>query len=499
MTHSFFAGMGGFVFDTEDAECPPYIAGSPRLILTAQGIAKLAEHGHLPNIPETLIADKSKANFVAKLLATLQASWFLVQCVARWKAHLTITLLELNTLAHVICALLMYLFWMNKPYDIHEPIRISGKWVRPLCATMWMFSHISTEKHWEYRSVRLDPPEIERLLVADVSHLRSSHRVRTQNFEANSKREVITPVENEEDLTLLPHGEDIELGLRRQEISIDVLPSTSKSNGESDQSGRSFICLSNETSVTRYAREADNILNNEMCLETGFGPKQESLHFKQRNISTSDIPKYITPRVQIDITGARLTRWRLASAFLRENQHIWGQYAKPYERIPQVEAGCPIYEFPAKNLKASFVDPQVKNWPGDNLLGREDQLLRSLVLSFATAAYGGIHASAWNEYFATASERHWWRFSSVFIAASGVVINLWPIIVTLDRFSYSKNIWLRLVSKILMLALRLPVGAAGGIYIVVRPYLVVEALVSLRKLPTDAYQVPRYVQFIPHL
>ena len=61
------------MFDTEDADHPPYIPGSPRLILTAQGIAKLAEHGHLPNVPETLVADKSKADFVAKLLATLQA------------------------------------------------------------------------------------------------------------------------------------------------------------------------------------------------------------------------------------------------------------------------------------------------------------------------------------------------------------------------------------------------------------------------------------------
>lgn len=493
--------MGGFVFDTEDAGCPPYIAGSPRLILTAHGIAKLAEHGHLPNVPEAVIADKSKANFVAKLLATLQASWFLVQCVARWKAHLTITLLELNTLAHVICALLMYLFWMNKPYDIHEPIRISGEWVRPLCATMWMFSHISTEKHWEGKYEKLDPPEIERLLFADVSHLRSSHHVRTQNFEANSEREVTIPLENEEDLTLLPpHGEDIELGLRRQEISIDVLPSPSTSNGESDQSGRSFMCLSNGTSVTRYAGEADDILNNEMCPETGFGPKQESLHFKQRNVSRSDIPKYITPRVQIDITGTRLTRWRLASAVLRENQHIWGQYARPYERIPQVEAGCAIYEFRAKDLNANFVDPQVENWPGDGLLGREDQLLRSLLVSFATAAYGGIHALAWNGYFATASERRWWRFSSVFLATSGVVSRWWPITGTLDRFlSESENICLQLTSLFLMLPIAVLVFFAIATYVVVRPYMVVEALVSLRQLPINAYQVPRFVQFIPHL
>ena len=51
MTHSFFAGMEGFVFDTDYLTSPPYTPGSPRLILTAHGVAKLAEHGNLPNIP----------------------------------------------------------------------------------------------------------------------------------------------------------------------------------------------------------------------------------------------------------------------------------------------------------------------------------------------------------------------------------------------------------------------------------------------------------------
>ena len=397
------------MFDTEDADCPPYIPGSPRLILTAHGIAKLAEHGHLPNIPESQIADKSKADFVAKLLATLQASWFLVQCVARWKAHLTMTLLELNTLAHTICALLMYLLWMNKPYDVHEPIRISGEWVRPLCATMSMFSHISTEEpQSETRSV----PEIEGLLFADVSRLRSPHHVRMQNFEP----------------------------------------------------------------------------------ETGFVPLWE-------NVSNN---KKIT-----------LTRWRLASAFLRENQDFWVQYAKPYERIPEVEPGCPIYEFPAMKLKANFVDTQVSNWPGDNLLGQEDKVLRSFLLSFATAAYGGIHALAWNEYLATASERDWWRFSSVFIAASGVLMCvlmcLWTVVglmrsrtavIWRPQLSRLPNFWADLGLLLCACGVVLLVSASGAavlIYVVARSYLVVEALISLRQLPIDAYQTPRFVQFILHI
>ena len=491
------------MFDTDDADYPPYIPGSPRLILTAHGVAKLAEHGRLPNVSEAVIVDKSKADFVAKLLATLQASWFLVQCVARWKEHLTMTLLELITLAHAICALLMYLLWMNKPYDVHEPIGVSGPWVRPLCATMWMFSHISTEKHREGRAEITDEPEIEKLLFAAVSHLQSSYPVRKQNLEHNTEGEVIAPAEYEEENLALSssHGGNIELGLGGQEVGIDALPSLSTTIGKSNQSARAFICLSDGTSVTRYVREASSILNNEMCLETGFGPKQESVCFMKLNISRSKIPRNITPRVQIGITGIRMTRWRLASAVLRENQHIWGQYATPYERIPEVEASCPIHEFKARDLNTNFVDPQTKNWPGNDLLGRENKLLRSLLLSFATAAYGGIHASAWNQYFVTASECHWWRFCSVFIAASGVVMSLRTIgSQAVNRFSDVERNWLRvLLYMFIGVPLTYSAVVASVIYVIARSYLVVEALISLRQLPINAYQTPRFVQSIPHL
>ena len=209
--------------------------------------------------------------------------------------------------------------------------------------------------------------------------------------------------------------------------------------------------------------------------------------------------KYITPRVQIDIMDqTRLTRWRLASACLRENQYIWGQYATPYERIPELEAGCPIYEYRAKDLNVNFVDSQVKNWPSGGLLGREDKLLRSLLLSFATAAYGGIHALAWNEYFATAPERHWWRFSSVFVAASGVLISLRTINVRACAPGL-EIIWLRVDLSFLVTPLTWLIISAGIIYLVARSYLVVEALNSLRQLPINAYQTPRFVQSIPHL
>ena len=196
-----------------------------------------------------------------------------------------------------------------------------------------------------------------------------------------------------------------------------------------------------------------------------------------------------------------LTGWRLACAVLRENEHIWGQYATPYKRIPEVEAGCPIYEYRAKDLHANFIDAQVKNWPGNDLLGREDKLLRSLLLSFTTATYGGVHASTWYQYLVTASERHWWRFCSVFIAASGVVMSLRTI--SSQAVNCLMNIernWLRVLLYIFVGAhLACLALAASLIYVVARSYLVVEAIISLRQLPINAYETPRFVQYIPHL
>lgn len=111
MTHNFFGSTGGFVFEIGPGfesdpergsaghflppECPR------RLTLTARGMALLARCGRLPNIAKAEITDKSKANDLAKALVMIQASWMLVQVLARLIARLPVTLLEVNTIAHV--------------------------------------------------------------------------------------------------------------------------------------------------------------------------------------------------------------------------------------------------------------------------------------------------------------------------------------------------------------------------------------------------------------
>ena len=101
MTHSFFASTGGFAFEISDDEAQCLPNGCKRLTLTARGVAFLASCGHIPNVSKADITDKSKANNVAKALVIIQASWMLVQVIGRLLAGLPVTLLEVNTIAHV--------------------------------------------------------------------------------------------------------------------------------------------------------------------------------------------------------------------------------------------------------------------------------------------------------------------------------------------------------------------------------------------------------------
>ena len=113
------------------------------LTLTARGVALLGKCGHLPDIREEDIADKSKTDGIAKLLSCAQALWMLMQVCGRLAQGLPVTLLEINTLGHVLCALVIYILWWHKPRQIFEPTKLSGGWTRPICAYMYMSSKIS--------------------------------------------------------------------------------------------------------------------------------------------------------------------------------------------------------------------------------------------------------------------------------------------------------------------------------------------------------------------
>jgi hypothetical protein len=139
--HGFYVGMGGLVIDLDNS----FVRSPFRATLTPSGVSLLAKRGHLPpNISKDFIDDKSKADDFAKFLVCVQSMWCFLQYIGRVAGHLPVTLLEVNTLGHALCALAIYACWWHKPFDIKHPYVLQDKAVPPnLCAYMWMCSYVS--------------------------------------------------------------------------------------------------------------------------------------------------------------------------------------------------------------------------------------------------------------------------------------------------------------------------------------------------------------------
>lgn len=116
--------MGGFAFDTQD---PISVFGDEtRFVLTPDGVSLIMKHfPHLiPDISARSLQDRSKAGGMAKALLVVQVLYFCVSCALRKVEGLPLSLLEISTLAHALCAILTYAVWWTKPLNILEPTPI---------------------------------------------------------------------------------------------------------------------------------------------------------------------------------------------------------------------------------------------------------------------------------------------------------------------------------------------------------------------------------------
>lgn len=112
--------MGGFML---------YQNGVPAQTLSIEKFHKHLEAGSIdfPNTTEEDIVDRSKADLLSRIIVMIQVAWFAVQCIARRVQGLTITELEIVTLAFTTLNGAMYAFWWNKPLDVRRPVRVDFK------------------------------------------------------------------------------------------------------------------------------------------------------------------------------------------------------------------------------------------------------------------------------------------------------------------------------------------------------------------------------------
>ncbi|KAI9671812.1 MAG: hypothetical protein M1831_003340 [Alyxoria varia] len=400
-------------------------------------MALLARCGRLPNVPEEDILDKSKANGLAKLLVMAQASWMLLQCIGRLYARLPVTLLEVNTVAHVLCALLMYALWWHKPLLAKEPIIIRGEWVEPLCAFMLM----SSEMSGNVDETSIESETVVKSLFASL-HLYSR-----------------TP---EIDLVAFCDGDE-NMGTMQMDTGNDAQL----------KKGQSIYTVKQSSSDCREAVQRRK-------LDT---PDQTAFFERRPKIKA-------TPHQGTPIANTTARRWNLATIAIHRYRTILESHV-----LLRHQRGTCIH-FKPEELLAH----RIQNWPWDDLLRNVGGLMVGMILWFSNLCYGGLHAAAWNDHFPSHAEKWLWRTSPLYIGFCGglwiclnwLTLRCRPLNEFWERWMDGEKRWWSNIG------IGLLVAVCGGALCAARCFIVVEAFVSIRSLPSSAYETPKWSQILPH-
>jgi hypothetical protein len=116
-THAFFLIMGGFML---------HEGGKPVWVLEAKDLEELSEAGKIkwPTITKEEIVDRSKGDYLSKAIVLFQATWFVGQCIARGAYRLTVTELEVVTLAFASLTGVTYYLWWDKPLNVRCSVQV---------------------------------------------------------------------------------------------------------------------------------------------------------------------------------------------------------------------------------------------------------------------------------------------------------------------------------------------------------------------------------------
>ena len=515
-THSHFALMGGFAFDTHKSRINYLPYRRTRLTLTPHALRKLAEYEPdlIPDISKEDIDDKSKADWFAKSLACIQACWFIVQFVGRLAGSLPISLLEMNTFLHALCCLIIYMAWWDKPLGIDEPelIKADEGRAQKVCAWMVMNSSVGQLKPVNPAPVSDCPWAC---LVHDEDITRKDSNNTNKRFQAS----------------LAAANANNKIRHREDEVQFDQVAS------QQDPSSDSY----------------------QPCAKLYLG--QKLFGFRLVYTRSSDID----PDACTNLNLGELECLRLAAELRAESSatHDW-------QCDWSAEMDCRQGMLKTHvSLDSSLEDQTLGTFTGSTWISRRlsnAEIVYGMLLLFAGSIYGLVHLLAWNGPFATTTERVMWRISC-FIIASPFVLGLMTASVfggfyLLYLLTSSEDIpktdsndpaWIigwvgamifyvpldacksffteklkvqdwrlvRMVSSVLrrssrekslekveekkssssglLLGLLFILGASAClVYVAARVFLLVECFINLAHLPPAVYVEPEWSQYLPH-
>jgi hypothetical protein len=444
LTHGFYAVMGGYVFDRShsfDSEPESFWSKTQRITLTPKGVLLLASCGHLPEITIQDIADKSKVDELGKLVACLQATWFTIQIGSRLACHLPISLLEVTVVGHVVCALVLYALWWHKPRRIEEPTILRGSWTGPLAAFMVMSSRVNAVPNPILPGFQVEQqhPEITALKFQTESE---DNTVHVRNVSTDE------PERENFDHTLQARTKTGLSMVYEEEIALEETIVDWKGQAEARLR---LACKA----IQRYPA-VRTLLHRPIC---------ETDHkYAVALAAYPEMPKVCRKKRDREAVLQNISPWLECNA-----QHLASHTAS--------------------------------DWPHDGLVRTTGGLVMGTVLWAASIAFSAVHIAAWHAGFPTEVEAWLWRSSSMFIGFSGL---LWALLHVAAELSATLwwtwyDVMIGEASQVLTVLVTGLCSVCGVLYVLARAYLVVEAFVELRSLPTMAYAIPQWSVSIPHV
>jgi hypothetical protein len=504
--------MGGFAVNIE------YIHNKlKRATLTKNALILLAEEGHfMTEIPES-IADKSKANLLAKGLTCLQVLWAAGQAIERRATGFPIALLEYHTLVHCFCAFVMYVLWAQKPYDIQDPTIVPTDNFPDLLAFIVGSSTWSGNSGFVSRTTDSKPETIQSKFhpSQDPPIFWFGNLEENENSE-ESKPIPCHPSPNDSPLNILD-PKIRNWSLRVKEASEEEIhPNFAGNNGLQDlQLPPTYYSVYPVKRVFAPVRNIEPVLFLEsgQALRCGLGVWSLTTNFNQNGVQKCHMQGYRLGLSQMDVL-----RLDLAGNFIRK--HVEDPEGNPKIRNSFLEMSHDGKE-PARTIRyfsgidstpyGQLIDCRVHNWIGLDELsailngGSCSAILIAMIL--IPGAYGGIHlVAAIHEMFPSEIEYILWKSSCIVLLGSAAVcllvlaiqFLLWPCLMYRHRKLFHEEFaryefWNSLRPRIVALAKKTRVAGIaiiGPVYVAARIFLVTESFISLRHVPIGVYQTP---------
>ena len=352
----------------------------------------------------------------------------------------------------------MYAFWWHKPLDVEQPTIVSVESF-PAADSVLAFLYMTTRRlPVPYRISYSEMPEAANIHCASVSHAvaqDTGSATRSTNLERTSA-----------------------LTAWRRRVTMLITPRVSESPPD----------------------QKVNVIDSEMFYEKRPGSRPASEGESPVKISIEDLKArqqrtFLPHNVELQPTGlsyklgdvklskSDILRWVLAMALLKDEE------AEARQANSSAESRDCVTDR-VSDLPPLDLDPNHLDW---HLL---------LAFNISSMLYGGLHALAWNSDFGSDSRKFLWRLSTIGVMGFFAISTL---ILYIERMLFHKpkaeNMALK-ASHFVLYRLELAgiMFCAGFLtFLAARTYLLVECYITLTDLPKEAYNMPQWTRFIPHL